>query len=343
MNKTKELRILITEEDKFGQDISKMSNFFKLLEKNQSSLFLEDIYEFSAGKVAIINEVLRGTNAVINDGYYYMADFGSLPKDILQNLKNGIYSIGESRQVVGNMRPVILDERGVRIKDITLKKVSDRENVFNSLQNLAIQMQLYQINERLKTIEALQEYQIESARKTNLVVPFLDARDFIYKAQTDKVLEKRESNLDKAEDKLTTVINAVCQDIQTTLKHLKKTTDSCSLLQNTSLIHKYIDYISEDIFLLTKYVGFLIQIFDYLDNKEKVELTLKKYQWSMKEFVSTPIGKNDATAVMLMQEYSVFNERNLNFWHDFGEIMKSFLQLNNNSVKEIYLIGTDDE
>lgn len=49
--------------------------------------------------------------------------FDILPVDIKTKLKKGIYTIGNPRQADGNLRAVVLDENGVRIKDISLKKV----------------------------------------------------------------------------------------------------------------------------------------------------------------------------------------------------------------------------
>ena len=121
------LAILITEEDKTGRDIAKMSNFFDgYIQSLSTQIYTTSTVEiFDTVPVAdlgIINEVATYAEALMQGKYGYLPDFDSLPIEIRQNLKKGIYTIGESRQVEGNMRAVILDENGVRIKDITLKK-----------------------------------------------------------------------------------------------------------------------------------------------------------------------------------------------------------------------------
>lgn len=49
--------------------------------------------------------------------------------------------------------------------------------------NLANQVQLRQINAKLGVIQDLQSYQIDRDRDKDIVVPFLNARDYILRAQ----------------------------------------------------------------------------------------------------------------------------------------------------------------
>lgn len=121
------LAILITEEDKTGRDIAKMSDFFdgyiQALSTQICTTSTVEIFDaVSVADLGIINEVATYAEALMQGKYGYLPDFDSLPIEVRQILKKGIYTIGEFRQVEGNMRAIILDENGVRIKDITLKK-----------------------------------------------------------------------------------------------------------------------------------------------------------------------------------------------------------------------------
>ena len=149
------LCILITDEDKTGRDIAKMSNFFDgyisaLFTKVSTGSSVELIHSFQAADIGIINEVLHYTEALLSSKYGYVPDFDNIPIDIQTKLKKGIYTIGESRQVEGNMRAVILDENRDRIKDITLKKVLNDPDTMNAARNMVNQIQLRQINDKLK-------------------------------------------------------------------------------------------------------------------------------------------------------------------------------------------------
>lgn len=53
-------------------------------------------------------------------------DFASLPKDILEKYKAGKIVLGDSKQVEGNIRAVLIDvETKQRVKDVTLKSLKE--------------------------------------------------------------------------------------------------------------------------------------------------------------------------------------------------------------------------
>lgn len=84
-------------------------------------------------------------------------------------LKKGIYSIGESKQVEDNLRAVILDENGVRIKDITLKKVMNNPWNVETMRSIGNQMQMRQIYAKLSEIQEFQTYQIQRDRDRDII------------------------------------------------------------------------------------------------------------------------------------------------------------------------------
>ena len=67
---------------------------------------------FPLSDIGILNEVITNAVTMSKINIKFIADFDHLPKDIRSKLKEGIYSIGESKQVEGNMMPVIFYENG---------------------------------------------------------------------------------------------------------------------------------------------------------------------------------------------------------------------------------------
>lgn len=121
------LVIFKTDEDKYKRDITLMSDFFDGYVQQMASSIREQsnfevIQNIPVASIGIINDALHQASVVLNGNVTLLPDFDTLPVGIKDKLKKGIYTVGESKQVDGNLRAVILDEEGVRVKDITLKK-----------------------------------------------------------------------------------------------------------------------------------------------------------------------------------------------------------------------------
>lgn len=138
LNIQKPLEILVTDEDKHGTDIACMSDFFGIyieqLSAELSNQVMRGVVEkIPAADVQILGELVHGVDVLLSGKYGYIPDFDSLPNDVKDKLKKGIYTLGESRQVEDNVRAVVLDENGTRIKDVTLKRVlntPDKKNQY---------------------------------------------------------------------------------------------------------------------------------------------------------------------------------------------------------------------
>lgn len=81
MAENNSLAILITEEDKTGRDIAKMSNFFDgyvqtLSTQIKTNSSFEAIHAIPAVDVGIINEVLNHAEMLMRGKYGYIPDFG---------------------------------------------------------------------------------------------------------------------------------------------------------------------------------------------------------------------------------------------------------------------------
>ena len=343
-----ELRIFITEEDRLGTDVTKMSNFFESyiqqltceLSTNTAVNVIENI---PIADIGIINEVVHHAAVLMNGEYGYVPDFDSVPYDIKDKLDKGIYKIGASKQVAGNVRAVILDENDVRVKDITLKWVKNNPDTMESIRSIANQAQMRQIFAKLNSIQELQSYQIVRDRDRDIVTPFLTARGCILREQTRETLEDEREYLRKATDELAKAINAIYTDLSTASKQIAKLA-SRPIFQQRKEIMMYIEFLTQDLQLATKYVGVQMHVFDYLGDKASSNLALEGYQHTMQDFCSKSIGQDGQSAAFLIHQYYPYNENNRNFWVKFAMDMEPVLQADLKSIegKEIYLVSAED-
>lgn len=344
----KELSILVTDVDKYGTDIIKMSNFFEVYIQQLScelstNTTVDVLRNIPVADIGIINDVVHHAEVMMKGQYGYVPDFDSLPHDIKVKFDKGIYKIGESKQVDGNMRAVIMDENEVRVKDITLKHVKNDPNTMETTRSIANQAQMRQIYAKLDDIQELQSYQIDRDRDRDVVTPFLNARDYILRAQNGGTLEDKKENLKKATDELTTAVNAIYTDVSTSSKHLAKLT-SRPIFQRRNQINYYIRNLTLNLQLATKYVGVQMQVFDYLGDKASSKLALEGYQYVMQDFITKSINSKGQSAAILMHLNYPYNETNRNLWYQFAIDMKPALQAGQKSIegKEIYLVGVED-
>jgi|SRR5665647_63435 len=149
-SEAKELSILVTDEDKYGTDITKMSNFFDVYIQQlscelSSNTMVDVLRNIPIADIGIINDVVRQAEVMMDGEYGYVPDFDSLPQDIKTKLQKGIYKIGKSKQVDGNMRAAIFDENNVKKKEITLKYVKNNPGTVETIRSIANQAQMRQI------------------------------------------------------------------------------------------------------------------------------------------------------------------------------------------------------
>ncbi|ABR50052.1 hypothetical protein Amet_3965 [Alkaliphilus metalliredigens QYMF] len=181
---SKPLMLFKTDIDRYSRDITAMSDFFdeyvqqmSLALREQSTL--EIVSELPVANLGIINDVIHQADVIMRGNITLLPDFDNLPPDIKSKLKKGIYKVGDSKQVDGNLRAVTLDENDVRVKDITLKKVINDPGNIETARSIGNQLQMRQIYAKLADIQEFQTYQLEKDRDRDIIVPFFDARSLI--------------------------------------------------------------------------------------------------------------------------------------------------------------------
>lgn len=316
-----QLNILVTDKDKYGHDITEMSDFMdryalSITENIKSGSKLIELKNIPFAETGILGSLAQISTALLTDDYILVPDFASLPTEIAKKLKEGIYSLGESRQVDGNLRPVILDEEGVRIKDLTLRKARKTKNTQISVQNLYMQLQLKQISDQLDEIAELQSFQIDKERATDIFDKFFIARDYILKAQNSKSKEAAIKHLEMADQYLNEAEAAVYSDMHVSSKHLEKATRRV-LLYNEKRIHTYMKFLTEDLQTMTLITGMHLQVLDRLKRYDDAKVVEEKYFHEL-DFFFNGDNRKEAPA-MLIHEYYPYTEEDMNKWYDLRE------------------------
>ena len=171
--------------------------------------------------MGIINDVVHQADIIMKGKITLLPDFDNLPTDVKTKLKKGIYKVGNSKQVDGNLRAVILDENDVRIKDVTLKKVLNNPGNIETARSISNQLQMRQLYTKLADIQEFQIYQLEKDRNRDIIVPFLDARSLVLESEMKETEEERSQLLKQADGKIRSALNAIYADIETTSKKLQ--------------------------------------------------------------------------------------------------------------------------
>lgn len=350
------LSILRSEADKTGRDIALMSDFMgdglRILAgrnaKKSSSLAVElPVTAFGA-----IHDVLSIGEAIIGAEYSWIPDFDSLPKDIRQKLDKGIYTIGESRQVEGNHRAVILDENDVRIKDVTLKQIKNEPSCDMAYRDLLTQIKLQQISSTLEDIAEMQAYQIQRDRDADITVPFLNARDLILEAENEDDPQRRKELLKRAREGFGGVTNSLCvylnRDIgllaDRSSRQLPLVDKRVTLFLRPKKIREAMGFVLEDLQTLQKTVGLQVQISNVLDDDNMANRTLTQYNDVLLKFCEKPLDSTGRSAAQLMHAYFPYSEGNMDMWRT---LRTDILETNNTRKNladggTIYLIELED-
>lgn len=352
MNKNK--LILFDDEDAETHDLSKISDFINKFVKNElvelenenTSILLQDV---NISDIALSGQIGDGINSFIFNGKRYVLDFKHLPKEVKEKLNSGEYRLGESRQVDGNLRAVIVDKNGKgvpRVKDITVTEVSDDSVVFESIRAIGIQLQFKQINNRLGAIEELVSYQVGLSRNDQLINPFFNARDYIVKAQNTNDLNERKGYLEKALEHLQNGRNAIRSDINIVGDHLAKLTNSGPLKQwwdgfigNTK---KYIKYLSFDLSMATKYYALEYIVNSYIGKKKEAELSIIGYQNTLEDFFDKAHNNEGHTIMEMIMYNQSDNEKLFDFEKEMRQKVKS-KTINVNKNEKVILVSQKED
>lgn len=267
-------QLFTSQTDKMTQNIFEITDPYEFLlpQYMEQSGSGELSKVFSLEGENLLNHVATGANLKEllfsnKEGVIYQPDFDSLSVETKEKLKSGIYKIGDSRKVEGNMRAVIVDTANSngRVEDLTLKEVPLEKNIARNLTDLAIQVQLKQIYEVVLEIQETQEYQLNWDRNNSILKPFLTARTKIIKFHTTTDLNRKIQLLEEASDYMDDSVSAIMIDLISNRDQIEKILKK-PIYTNKSF-ERHANFILEDINLLLKIVGMQTYIDLTLDNE----------------------------------------------------------------------------
>lgn len=343
-----ELHILVTDEDINGENILAMSDFFSgyishLATEVRSNGTVEMMSEIPIANIGIIADVLSQADILMQGTTQLIPDFDILPNDIKKGLKTGEFTIGESRMVDGNLRSVIVDKTGTRVKDVTLKSVSVDSEMLETTRSIGTQLQMRQIYSKLDSIHQMQEFQIARDRDRDFKVPFLDARYHILQAQMCNRKSEREAHIKKATELLLTAENNLYTDITTSTKMIVKQT-RFPIFRKQKEINAQIGYISEDLQTVTKLVGLRMQLLDYLGDVNGVKIEMDRYHRAMSDFFTQPLPNKSYSAADLIHMNYPYNSENTNCWYSLSIEMSSQLNaIEAHTENSVYLVSLEED
>lgn len=349
------INIFLTEEDKNGTDLLEMSDFFKLFiddsyEKLHSFYQWENTIDFGAlfGRLAVAMKA----GLDINDMGIMVADSSHFSQEIIDGLKKGIYHIGHSKEVAGNLRPAILDKDKHIVKWFTMKKAIDPKEMLSDVSSLSMQNSLRQISSELKGISQDLKYEIEFNRRQSLSLPFINARTRFLSAINNP--KDKNKFLDQAESYLIEGLNALYLDIDAEVKRLGES----DLKPNQNKIKEFfvgnlkyaddiIGHINEDLLMIPKYVAVEVYILHHLKRYEDAKDVIEKYRYHLDKMTNIALPDSEYTATQVIHDLYPYKKENVDFWLDMPQQTISGLDslqlLIEPKQKDIFLIESTTE
>lgn len=321
-NKEKTLSAIFqTDEDKNGVDILRMSNFF--------DIFIDDIdnkldSSYSWERITNISSLLGKISTALKIGFevsdmgVLIADSSHFSKKIVDGLKSGLYHIGQSKEVSGHLRPGVFDGKERLVKSFTLKKYLNPKDVLGDMSSLSMQMSLHQISAQLQGISQQIQYAVEFARRQSLSAPFINARQYIIKANNNP--EYQIEFLHKADEYLTQGLTSLYTDVNGEVTRLV----TANLKPNKNFIAelfdgniKYVDcilsHINDDMLMIPKYVAVQIYLYQYMGRIDDAKKSIQDYKFYLNKLNTEVFPNSRYTAVQLIHDVYPYGNDNRDF------------------------------
>lgn len=352
LKSARKIDILVKDEDKTGTDIMKMSDFFSQAVQNLSHELTFSsgniaVRELPISNLAIINNALQITGMFRSSTFDLVPDFAALPKGLQEKYKLGKLVLGESKQVDGNLRAVLVDaETNQRVKDITLKRVQRGDAASELSRDMITQLQLRQISNKLEFMGAEQSYLIDFTRNQSMLRPFLDARDFLLSAQNAADESTQRKNLENAAERMQTAINAVYVDLTTIEGELAKEGKKPWYRRlNRSNIDMQISRLVQDMEVVTRYIGVQLQIFHHLGKDDEKRVLIDVYKARINRFCEKGVVDVNKSLALFIHENIRYSDSNMNEWYYFEKDVNKLLTApyEKDAEKDLYVLTVEEE
>ena len=339
------LNIFLEEEDKKGTDLLAMSDFFEVfigkIEVEMGSDTAWEVFHNIEGFAGEIAAAIKSGFDISKMGML-VADYSHFNQEIIDGLKDGIYHVGQSREVAGNLRPAILDENERLVKFFTLKKAMDPTSVLSDLSTLSMQTSLQRLSSQIEDVGRDVKAMIDFARRQDLSNKFIYARDRIMLAVTSDERE-REQYLEDADKYLMEGLTNLYSDINA---HAKALANIKGPFASIKTIDSLLSFINEDMQMIPRYVGLRIYLLNYRGKFNVANRILDEYRYQLQTMAERKIGDGKYTALELIHKYYPYDKRNMDFWLEkpmhMLEIIDSYKTILEQHDKDIYYIDVED-
>lgn len=339
------LNIFTEEEDKKGTDLLAMSDFFEVfigkIETEMGTDTAWEVFHNIEGFIGEIAAAIKGGFDISKMGML-VADYSHFSQEIVDGLKEGIYHVGQSKEVAGNLRPAILDENEHLVKFFTLKKAVDPTRVLSDISTLSMQASLQRISSQIEDIGRDVKGIIDFSRREALSNKFIYARDKIMLASTASEKE-RELYLKEADTYLMEGLTDLYSDINAQVKALA---DIKGPFASVKAIDSVLSYINEDMQMIPRYVGLRVYLFNYRGKADDANRILGEYQYQLQTLTERKLGDGKYTALELIHKNYPYDEENVDFWLEkpkqMLEVIDSYQTMLEQKDKDVYYIDVED-
>lgn len=339
------LNIFTEEEDKKGTDLLAMSDFFEVfigkIETEMGTDTAWEVFHNIEGFIGEIAAAIKGGFDISKMGML-VADYSHFSQEIVDGLKEGIYHVGQSKEVAGNLRPAILDENEHLVKFFTLKKAVDPTRVLSDISTLSMQASLQRISSQIEDIGRDVKGIIDFSRREALSNKFIYARDKIMLASTASE-EERELYLKEADTYLMEGLADLYSDINAQVKALA---DIKGPFASVKAIDSVLSYINEDMQMIPRYVGLRVYLFNYRGKADDANRILGEYQYQLQTLTERKLGDGKYTALELIHKNYPYDEENVDFWLEkpkqMLEVIDSYQTMLEQKDKDVYYIDVED-
>ena len=344
LGKAELLNIFTEEEDKKGTDLLAMSDFFKVfIGKIEAEIGSRTAWKVFYNIEGIIGEIATAIKSGFDVSQMGMlvADYSHFSQDIIDGLKKGIYHVGQSREVAGNLCPAILDENEHIVKFFTLKKVVNPSSVFLDISTLSMQALLQRISSQIEDIGREVKGMIDFTRREALSNKFIYARDKIMLATTASEVE-RELYLKEADTYLMEGLTDLYSDVNAQVKTLA---DIKGPFVSIKTIDSILSYINEDMQMIPRYVGLRVYLFNYRDKIDDANRILGEYRYQLQTLSERKLADGKYTALELIHKNYRYDEKNVDFWLEKPKqmlgIIDSYETMLAQNKKDVFYIDVD--
>jgi hypothetical protein len=339
------LDIFSSEEDKKGTDLLKMSNYFDVfVSKIDTNLDTKGKWEVVINPGALLGRIA----AVIKSGFdisemnMLIADTSHFSQEIVDCLKKGIYHIGQSKEVAGNFRPVVLDENEHLVKFVTLKKAINPSEVLSDMTNLSMQLSLKNISAQIEAVGRDIQGISEFVRRETLSNKFIYARDKIMLAASADGVQQERYLMD-ADTYLMEGLADLYADINAEVEKLAMLSGPFRSLKaaDTLLAH-----INEDMQMIPRYVGLRVYLFNLRRKTADASRVLGEYRYHLENLSERNIGQEKYTGFEMIHRYYPYSDSDTNFWlyepQKMLTALKSYNSMIEQSTDELYYIDMEE-